>query len=129
MSLNFGANPNPFEAITGAKTIKAYDHGKTFGLAAATGAAITLPPPMAGMKLKFITTVAFGTTAWTIVATGAIIQGSVIVNAAKVALAGVTTLTLAHAADTLGDHLELESDGTNWYVSGVAALATGISGS
>lgn len=114
------------EIVTGAKSVTAVDSGKTLVLKAAAGAAISLPAPVAGFKLKVVTGLAFATTAWTVVATAAVIQGHVLVNGAVVAGSNETTITFAHAAESIGDFVELESDGTNWYLSGSGAIAASI---
>lgn len=102
------------------------DSGTTYFLNAAAGKAITLPAVKNGVSFKFITAAAFATTAWTVTGGAAVIQGSIIVNGAKVAGANETTITFAHAAETVGDHVELQCDGTNWFLSGVADAAGGI---
>ena len=102
------------------------DSGTTYFLNAAAGVAITLPAVKAGVSFKFITAASFITTAWTVTGGAAVIQGSIIVNGAKIAGANETTITFAHAAETVGDHVELQCDGTNWFLSGVADAAGGI---
>jgi len=126
--LGFGNEQSKIEAIGGAYTVKSSDHGKIFTLVTSgtDGAAITLPAPQAGLKYRFVTGAAFATTAWTVVATGAIIQGSVVVDGAAVPVAGGTTITFAAAAETIGDFIEITSDGTSWFIEGVAEAAGGI---
>lgn len=112
--------------VTGATTLTAADSDGVFVLAAAAGAAITLPAAARGVKYKFITGLAFATTDWTIVAPDATIQGTVIVNGASVLGANEDTITFAASAENVGDYVELVSDGTNWYVSGVGSAASSI---
>lgn len=115
------------KTITEATTLTAKDSGKTFILGAATGAAITLPGvALAGFKAKFITGLAFATTSWTIVAATSVIQGSVIVNSTHVAGSNENTISFVHSAESLGDWVEIESDGTNWYVNGSGVSAGSI---
>lgn len=114
------------ETITGAYTVVAADNGKTFVLNAAAGAAITLPAPSAGFKLKFITGANFATTDWVITATGAIMFGSVQEAGAQQTVSGATTINLELAAEAVGDYIELQSDGTNWYVNGMFATALSV---
>jgi len=115
------------EVLTEATTLTAKDSGKLFSLQAAAGAAITLPSvTMTGFKAKFVVGLAFANTAWTVVAATNVIQGNVIVNSTDVPGANENTITFAKAAETLGDWAEVVSDGTNWYVSGVAYAAGGI---
>lgn len=114
------------ETISAARTLTASDCGKTFILAAATGAEITLPAAFSGFNCKFIVGLDFITTAWTVVSPAINIQGTVIVNGAPVLGENEDTITFAHAAETIGDHAELVSDGTDYFVSGVAFAAGGI---
>jgi len=115
------------EDITVAKTLTESDSGKVFSLKAATvGAAITLPALEKGLKFKFIVAAAFATTAWTIVSSTSVIQGMAIVNSVAVLGSDENTITFAHAAETVGDFVELVCDGTNWYASGFAAAAGGV---
>lgn len=112
--------------IAVATTLTQSDSGKVLYLKATTGKAVNLPAPTNGFKVKIITGQAFATTAWTIVSTGANIRGGAIVNSAFVASAGTTTITLSASAETIGDFIELTSDGTSYFVSGVGALASSI---
>lgn len=109
-----------------ATTLTAADGGKTFILNAAAGAAITLPLPAAGLKYKFVVGAAFATTDWTVAATSAIIHGAVDVNSTRVLGAGVTTVHFVNTAETIGDWVTLESDGTYWYLDGVGQAVGGI---
>ena len=116
------------ENITGAITLDAEDSGKVFILKAATGAQITLPAvaSSAGHNYRFIVGQLFATTAWTIKAASNVIQGGVNVNSVNVPGADENTITFAHAADTVGDFVELRCDGTNWYVSGLGTASGAI---
>lgn len=104
------------------------DSGKTVFLNAAEGFAITLPAPAAGLKYKFLVGAAFATTNFTIVTnSGAnVIQGGAIVNSAFVPAANEDTITFVATAETIGDYVVLESDGTNWFSEGVGSLAGSI---
>jgi hypothetical protein len=118
----------PVTVIAAATTLTILDSGKVFILSAAGGAAITLPAvgTSAGVRYKFITGAAFAGTAWTVVAATAKIQGGVIVNSTNVPAVNITTVTFAHAAESIGDWMELDCDGTNWYMKGVAVTAGAI---
>ena len=113
------------ETLTGATTLTAEDSGKSFSLNAAAGAQITLPAvaTSAGFRYRFTVAALFATTAWTIKAATSKIQGCVIVNSVNVPGADENTITFAHAADTIGDFVELNCDGTNWYVFGLGTAA------
>lgn len=116
------------ETLTGATTLTAEDSDKSFILKAAAGAQITLPAvaTSAGFRFRFTVGQLFATTAWTIKAATNVIQGGVIVNSVNVPGADENTITFAHAADTIGDFVELNCDGTNWYVSGLGTAAGAI---
>ena len=116
------------ETLTGATTLTAEDSGKSFSLSAAAGAQITLPAvaTSAGFRYRFTVAALFATTAWTIKAATSKIQGGVIVNSVNVPGADENTITFAHAADTIGDFVELNCDGTNWYVFGLGTTAGAI---
>lgn len=116
------------ETLTGATTLTAEDSGKSFSLNAAAGAQITLPAvaTSAGFRYRFTVAALFATTAWTIKAATNKIQGGVIVNSVNVPGADENTITFAHAADTIGDFVELNCDGTNWYVSGLGTASGAI---
>ena len=108
--------------------MSAADSGKLFSLNAAAGAQITLPAvaTSAGLNFRFTVQALFATTAWTIVAATAVIQGGAIVNSVNVSSANRNTITFATAADTIGDFVQLNCDGVNWYVSGVGHTAASI---
>jgi hypothetical protein len=120
------------EVLTGAATLTGADSGKHFIMKAAAGAAIVLPAvAMAGWCARFTVGQKFATSAWTITAATKVIQGAVIVNSTHVAGENEDIITFAHAADNVGDFVEIFSDGTNWNVfgSGVAAGAITLTAS
>lgn len=116
------------EFVTADQTLTVEDSGKNFVFNAATGAAVTLPAVTAakGFKARFTTGLAFATTPWTIVSTTAVIQGGADVNSTFVPAAAENTITFVATAETLGDFVDLECDGVNWYVSGCATAAGAI---
>jgi hypothetical protein len=116
------------QVISSAITLSAADSGKLFSLNAAAGAQITLPAvaTSAGLNFRFTVQALFATTAWTILAASSVIQGGVIVNSVNVLGANENTITFSASADTIGDFVQLNSDGVNWYVSGVGASAGAI---
>ena len=116
------------ETITGATTLSAEDSSKVLILKAAAGAQITLPAvaDATGQNYRFIVGQLFATTAWTIKAASNVIQGGVIVNSVNVPGADENTITFSASADTVGDFVELNCDGTNWYVSGLGTSASAI---
>lgn len=118
----------PVTVIAAATTLTIDDSGKLFSLQAAAGAQITLPAvaTSAGFKAKFVIGLAFATTNWTIKAATNKIQGGAIVNSTFVPAADENTVSFVATAETLGDYVNIECDGTNWYVDGVATAAGGI---
>tara|TARA_R110002153_G_scaffold2978_1_gene14057 strand:+ start:3531 stop:3929 length:399 start_codon:yes stop_codon:yes gene_type:complete len=113
-----------FVDVTAAKVLTLADSGNTFVLKAAGGAAITLPAVAEGFKIKVITGQLFSdAVSWTIVCPSAIGQGGAIVNSTFVAASDETTITVAHGAESIGDYLEIESDGASYFISGVGAAA------
>jgi hypothetical protein len=114
--------------LTGATTLTAEDSDKSFYLNAAAGAQITLPAvaTSAGFRYRFTVAALFATTAWTIKAATNKIQGGVIVNSVNVPGADENTITFSASADTIGDFVELNCDGTNWYVFGLGTAAGAI---
>jgi hypothetical protein len=112
--------PTATGALTG------LDSGKTIYLDAAEGFELTLPALTAGLKYKFVVGAVFATTNFTIVAATNVIQGGAIVNSVFVPAANENTISFVATAETIGDYIELECDGTNWYASGLGAAAGSI---
>lgn len=117
-----------YEDVTAANTITYSECGTTYFLNSATEFASTLPAPEAGCTFKFIVRAAPVGTAYTVVTSGGsnLIDGIAVVNGASVACANEDTITFTAGAAVSGDWVELVSDGTNWYVTGIASAATGI---
>lgn len=116
------------EVVTATNVITADENGKTFFLSAAAGVASTLPAPAAGLRFKFVNALLLTSVGHTITtaSNAAIIEGSVL--AAGVVVVGVAedTITFVHTADSLGDWVEVISDGTKWFVTGEAAVTGGL---
>lgn len=115
-----------YETVTGAKTLTDKDDGKIFLLNAAAGAAIALPAHKAGLAFKFIIAANFATTDWQITGGATSISGSVQEAGAQQTFAGNSGLDFELAAETIGDWVELESDGTNWWITGMTVALTSI---
>jgi hypothetical protein len=110
-----------------ATTLTASDSGNVFTLSAATGKAITLPSvAVDGFKAKFVVGAVFATTNFTIVAPTSKIQGGAIVNSVFVPASNENTISFVASAETIGDYINIVSDGTNYYVEGAGALAGSI---
>jgi len=115
------------ETLAAAQTLTAADSGKTFILSAAAGATITLPALKSGIHFKFIVGAAFATTNWVVASAEASkIQGVLVVNGASVDAADEDQINFVATAETIGDHIEIICDGTDWYASGVGSQAGSI---
>lgn len=113
------------ETVAAANTLLARESGKTSYLGLAGGFASALPAPAAGLKYKFVISVA-PTTAYTVVATAAVIEGAVDVNSTLVLGANETTISFVANTAIVGDWVEVESNGTSWFLSGMSGAAGGI---
>jgi len=115
------------KTITATTTLTSNDSGKVLILNAAAGKVITLPSvAVAGFNLKVVVGAAFATTNFTVVAPTAKIQGGAIVNSVFVAAADENTISFVATAETVGDYVNIVSDGTNFYVDGVGAAAGSV---
>jgi hypothetical protein len=115
------------QTLAAAATLTAADSGTTYILKAAEGKTITLPALKAGVNFKFIVGSAFATTDWIIdSAEGDNIEGLLIVNGASVVASGEDQINFVNSAETVGDHVSLSCDGTNWFVSGAGNAAGSI---
>lgn len=112
-----------FKTVSADTTLTLADNGKTILLAGTSGAySVTLPAVKDGLSFKFIvSTVSSGVR--TISATTAVIQGTVVANGAAVAGVNETNIALS-ASSKVGDIVEVISDGTNFYLNGIAQGAT-----
>jgi len=105
------------------KTLTADEsNGQTYILDVATGFAITLPAPTAGWSCSFITGIAVTTDYVLTAETAGQLQGSTVCGGIVVVCAAGDTLSIAAAADSLGDRVDLWSDGTSIFVAGNAAI-------
>lgn len=115
------------ETLTATQTLAGADSGKTF-LISGTGYTVTLPAPTAGWNAKFIVAAAFTTDC--VIQTPAdnrdTLNGGVIVNGAIVEADAVDQVTFEDGAESIGDHVEISSDGTNFYLSGNGNAASSI---
>jgi len=118
---------NATTTLAVATTLTNSDSGKVFTLSASAGKAITLPSvAVDGWNAKFVIGAVFATTNFTVVAPTAIIQGGAIVNSVFVPASNETTISFVATAETIGDYVNIVSDGTNYYIDGVGALAGSI---
>ena len=123
----FAGGTSSVENITAAKTLVAADNGKTFFLNAAAGVLVTLPALAAGLRFEIILGALFATSNWVIAsAEGDNIDGSLEVAGAVVVATAEDQVNFAFGAEALGDRIFLICDGTQWFLSGTAALTGGI---
>ena len=105
------------ETLTAATVLTAADSGKTY-LISGTGYTVTLPAPFAGFSVKFIVAAAFSTD--TVVQTPAdnrdTLNGGVIVNGAIVESDATDRVTFEDGAESIGDFIEITSDGTSFFL-------------
>tara|TARA_B100000900_G_C20500920_1_gene683685 strand:- start:370 stop:786 length:417 start_codon:yes stop_codon:yes gene_type:complete len=116
-----------YETVTASGSLSLADSGKVFKISG-TGYTVTLPAPTAGWKAKFIVSAAFSTDF--VVQTPAdnrdVMNGGVIVNGAIVEADAVDRVTFEDDAESIGDHIMIHSDGTNYYLSGNGNAASSI---
>ena len=118
----------PVIPVSAATTLTAAQSGSIISITpSAGGYTITLPAPTtAGMRFRFVQAAnAAGATA--ITSTGANVRFKGLANAAQVASAGCTTVNIVgNAANSVGDWVEMWSDGTNYFATGLSQVAAGF---
>ena len=121
------------EILTGTRTVSASENGKTFFLNSATEFVTTLPSPAIGLKFRFIVKAAPSGASYTIVTASSanIFAGSIASSDLDAAGdAGFDddgdTITFVDSKAVAGDWVEVESDGTVWYVSGQSKVFDGV---
>lgn len=113
--------------LSTATTLTNSDSGKVFTLSGSAGVAITLPSvAVDGFNAKFVIGSAFATTNFTVVAPTQVIQGGAIVNSVFVPASNENVISFVATAETIGDYVNIVSDGTKYYVDGAGALAGSI---
>lgn len=121
-----------YETVAATNTLTVAECGKVMTLSHATEFVTTLPAPTAGCRFTFIVANAPETASYTIVTSGSsnIIHGQV--ASAEDALGSVATaassdtITFVDAKAIIGDYVEVVSDGTSWFVSGLCNVQDGI---
>ena len=115
------------ETLAAATKLTAADSGKTY-LISGTGYTVTLPAPHAGFSVKFIVAAAFSTDC--VVQTPAdnrdTLNGGVIVNGAIVESDATDRVTFEDGAESIGDFIEISSDGTSFFLFGNGNAASSI---
>ncbi|MBI2096866.1 MAG: hypothetical protein HYT40_01795 [Candidatus Sungbacteria bacterium] len=108
-------------------TLTAAQSGTTFYIGTA-GLDLTLPAigGTSGVWYRFVDSTAISTTNMTIIAPANILQGPIDVNSTLVLCTSEDLISFVQTADVIGDWVEVRSDGTNWFVTGQAQAAGGI---
>lgn len=111
--------------LTTATTLAATDNGRTFYLNAAAGFAVTLPAPVAGYRFRVIVKAAPTGGNYTIVTTSGDDLMVVSVNELETDTGddgpwddNADTITLVQNVSVAGDWVDIDCDGTKWYVKG-----------
>jgi hypothetical protein len=118
----------PTEIVATTNVITSAENGKTFYLNLAGGFTSTLPEPERGLKFKFIVAIA-PTTAYIITTDSGdnILQGTFLDIVGELeTIINQDTLNFVASTSLVGDNLEVESDGTNWYCKAFSLADGGI---
>jgi len=118
-----GGVTGPAETVAATNVIAAAESGSTYFLNSATEFVSTLPAPAAGLRFTFIVAAAPSGASYTIVTDGSanIILGHVLssdLNAASDGdseTSGGDTISFVDGKAVVGDRVDLECDGTNWF--------------
>jgi hypothetical protein len=118
------------ETVAAANIITAAESGTVFFLNDATEFASTLPAPAAGLHFKFVVTGAPSGADYTITtnASANIIKGGVVCSDGNAGdtTTGEDTISFKNGVSLAGDFVEVDCDGTNWFVFGYAAAQNAI---
>ncbi len=118
------------ETVAAANVITAAEAGTIFFLNDATEFASTLPAPAAGLHFKFVVTGAPDGADYTITtnASANIIKGGVVCSDGNAGdtTTGEDTISFKTGVSLAGDFVEVDCDGTNWFVFGYAAAQNAI---
>lgn len=118
---------NKVETISSASTLTEADSGKWYELNNSTGVIVTLPAVKSGVNFRFVVGAAFATSNFVIdSAEGDNINGILVVNGASVAASDEDQINFVASAESIGDFIDIWSDGSGWYVSGIGNSAGSI---
>ena len=116
-----------YELVSASGSLSLADSGKVFKISG-TGYTVTLPAPTAGWKAKFVVSAAFSTDF--VVQSPAdnrdTINGGIIVNGAIVEADAVDKVTFEDGAESIGDFIEIHSDGASYFVYGNGNASSSI---
>ena len=125
---NIITNSHNTEAVITTNVITEDETGKTFFLDLVGGFTSTLPAPYPGLRYTFIVKTA-PTTEYIVTTNGGdnIFYGTLLdIVGEQVAITAQDTINFVASTSLIGDSLEVESDGTNWYVSAKSLVDGGI---
>jgi len=109
------------EVVSADNTLAATESG-LITFVSASGSTTTLPSASAGLYFKFVVGAAFDTFDFRIdSAEGDNIYGTLSVNNADVACSAEDQINFIADGETVGDNVELVSDGTSWFIVGSEA--------
>ena len=118
---------NDVDAVSAAVTLTSADSGKWYELSASAGVTVTLPAVESGLHFRFVVANAFDTSNYVIdSAEGDNIDGILVVNGASVAASGEDQINFVASAESVGDFIDIWSDGNKWYVWGIGNSAGSI---
>ena len=124
----FQPTSNANEVVTSTNVITAVETDTTFYLDTAGGFTSTLPAPAANLRYTFIVSTA-PTTAYIITTNsgGNVLYGTFLdIVGELVYFSAQDTLNFVASTSLVGDRLEVESDGTNWYCKAFSGADVGI---
>lgn len=117
-----GGITGPAEVVAATNAIAAAESGSTFFLNSATEFVSTLPPPALGLRFTFVVAAAPSGASYTIVTDSSanIILGHVLTSqdaggTADSETSGGDTISFVDGKAVVGDRVDLECDGTNWF--------------
>lgn len=118
---------NKVETISSASTLTEADSGKWYELNNSTGVVVTLPAVKSGVNFRFVVGATFATDNFVIdSAEGDNINGILVVNGASVAASDEDQINFVASAESIGDFIDIWSDGSGWYVYGIGNSAGSI---
>ena len=120
------------DTLTASTTLTNQDAGKTFLIGACAAATvITLPSAKAGLHFKFINTAANSADVYidtgTASATAPDFYGHT-VGAAAESISAKRYIEIENGADAIGDHIDIISEGTNWFCNCLQMADNSITG-
>tara|TARA_Y100000310_G_C20143621_1_gene561398 strand:+ start:75 stop:530 length:456 start_codon:yes stop_codon:yes gene_type:complete len=132
-----GFDRQPYEELITTKALDVDDSGKIFGLSLAAGFTVTLPALSsagAGWYCKFVVVTNCTSNDYIITENATYDTNKIIggINELETdtdddgpSSTGCTFITLPNATDTVGDYINVWTDGVSWYIDGQTVLDGG----